>query len=277
MMNELLSSVTATRNSELRRITAHIPRILARRLHDKFPDLTADHLTFLGAIGTGIGGFIATLRNGENSPKNKKLTITSGLVMVASAGMDALDGQLAREMEQSNPGSGNLLAGQVKDAASDSFQELFLSIARAISAHKRGSKLGEIMALVNGATNSLSRLSRAFAESRQKPVPETGVGPVGIIGTRAGLAVLGIAATLFPEVREVPVQVAVDALVTGANIVTALQRTEIALDKSAPTLDEKTRQEAEIRFKALLVIEAISIGAAVITYKLLHSHSNHRQ
>jgi len=260
-------SISATRNSEIREMIAGPIDGITRKLHEALPDLTANDITVLGVIGTGIGGAIAAMRHGDHSTGDKALTALSLITIIASQLGDALDGSLARLIRDENHGNVNP-NGQLFDAGSDRIGELLLSITRAISANERHDSLGTVAALAAAVTSPWPSTARARAESKGIAVPETGKGAMGIIGTRVGRAFFGILATEFPEIKSIPVQVIADALTTTASIITTAQRLKTTKNDN-PTLPIETQNEAKKRLKLLGAISAVSVLTAGVTYALL--------
>lgn len=266
---ESQSSISETRNSAIReRIAGPIDRI-AGALHGKFPDLTANELTLMGTIGVAIGSAIAAGRNPDDHKEYSKHTAISLGITIASVATDALDGALARKIAAEDPQKTNH-NGHIVDAISDRAQELILSLSRAISAGKRRDPLGEFAALSAGVTSPLPSIIRAFSEKKGNAVPESGKGIIGLAGTRVGRAFLGIVATEFPEIKKVPVQFIADALVTGANVITAAQRLKASQKQEDHVLSEGERTDAKKRFKALLTFAGMSAGATALFYYLNH-------
>ena len=251
-------SVSQTRNSKLREVTANPIQSVTDRLHETFPSLTPNQITALGAIGTAIGSAMAA--SGETDSKVMPLSI-----LTTSALLDAFDGALARKIETEKPGSIDFKKGAIYDSISDRTQELFMALSRAIQAYKRGDKLGQISALLNGISNSLPSTAKAYAETRGVAVSESGKGIAGFLGTRVGRATMGITTTVFPEMRGAPIQVIADALVTSANLSTAIDRISAA-QRLEPTLSEETRNDSKARFRALATFTALALGATVMTY-----------
>lgn len=251
-------SVSETRNSRLRELSAGLIETVTGRIHQTFPYLTPDHITLFGSVGTAVGSALAM-------GGNQALTLaTLGLANLS----DAFDGALARTIERELPGSIDFKSGAIKDALSDRFQELFMAISRAVTAHRRVDKIGSLVALSAALTNSLPSTARAFAESRGIAVPESGRGAMGILGTRVGRGSLGVAATAFPEIKGVPVQIVADILVTIANLAAAIDRAK-RINGASPALSRETQADAQTRLKALMVFTGLALGATAITYLIL--------
>lgn len=264
------SSVSETRNSALRENTASIIQSVVDRLHTSFPDLSPTHLNLLGVMGVGLGSVLSTQTRGENTAINRAKTVASLTLLGVSTALDAFDGALARTIAQDSSERIDFHQGQIYDAVSDRFQELFMAISRAVSAGQRNDRLDTIAALLNASTNPLSSTARAYSESRGFSVPETGHGVLGIVGTRAGRAVLGIAATVFPEIKGVSFQLISDALVTTVNMVNTWDRLKQPANQSRTTLSPSIREEAKDRLKTLSIVTGISLGIAAFTYLYLN-------
>jgi phosphatidylglycerophosphate synthase len=260
-------SVSLTRNSPLREMTEGPIGVITEKLHKAFPDLTANDITIFGLIGTGIGATSATLRRGDGSVRDKTLTYSSFVTLLGSQLCDVFDGPMARLRNAEDPKNANP-HGEYVDVTSDRLGELFLALSRAISADKRKSSLGTIAALTTAVTSPFPSIARAYKESSEIEVPEGGRGVMGLFGTRFGRAILGIFATVYPEIKGVPVQVIADGLSTAANIITAEQRLHIKKNDTEKFPSE-TQHAAKKRLKLLGVIGVGSAIAAGATYLLL--------
>ncbi|MBI3955311.1 CDP-alcohol phosphatidyltransferase family protein [Candidatus Gottesmanbacteria bacterium] len=198
--------VSETRNSPLREMSSGAIQFVVNRLHEAFPDLTPNHLTLLGVVGVATASTLLTLRKGNASSKDKALTAVSFFSLVVSAIGDGLDGTLARTSEAENPGSMNPEIGQLLDVLADRTGENAMAFSRAFQAHKKHNRLGVTLALIEAITSSLPSLMRAFDEKEGHRGPEIPPGLFGFAGTRFGRTALGIASTVLPEIRDVPVQ-----------------------------------------------------------------------
>lgn len=262
-------SLSITRNSHLRENTMDIIQTVVNRLHAALPVLTPTHLNMIGALGVSSASALLSMRNGDASFRDMALTALSIPQILGSTLMDVLDGTLARTLEAENPGRINFDLGQLFDVLADQTGEKAMAFSRAVSAHKRQDRWGEIMALIEAVATSLPSLTRAYAETKGHAVPETGRGLVGITGTRVGRVVLEIASTVFPEVHKVPLQLLADGIITVSSIITAADRLKIGLSMDPATLSPDVRKQAETRFKALALFTGLSLGATIAAYYYL--------
>lgn len=251
--------ISETRNSNIRRKTAHLTTRLAEAADEYIPGITPTHVNILGALFV-IGGSVAAIKG------KQRLAFT--LSTVGSL-MDALDGPLARTKAKKDPNSVDFKKGQIYDALSDRTQELSGALGRAVRAHQKGDWLGETLAFATAVTSSWTSIARSYAEIQGKRVPESGKGLLGKVGTRVGKAVASIAATSVPEIKGMPVQPPIDALITVSNFKTTINRLE-AIRNNEVTLSPETREEAKDRLKALGVFGILATGATLFTYWRLH-------
>lgn len=265
-----ISSSSETRNSKIRELTASTVHSITEKIRKALPWLHPDHLNVIGVVGVGLGSVLAAHRKEGELARNKKLTgLSLGLITVGSL-TDAFDGSLARTL--ANEGRKiNFRTGQIKDVVGDRVQELAMSLSRGVSAHQRGDRIGEMMAFMTAITNTLPSYVRSLSESQGKAVAETGKNWQGIIGTRIGRAVTGTLATLFPEVKGMPTQTIADAMIVSANIMTTLDRLSAVTNNNIiPTLSEMTKEEAQLRRRALGLCVFGAGAAAILTYAHLH-------
>lgn len=247
--------ISETRSSTIRRKTAHITQGLAEVIDKTVPNLSPTHLNILGALLV-VGGAVAAVKG------KRRLAFTLSSI---GSGLDAVDGPLARTKAQKDPNSVNFGKGQIYDALSDRIQEGSGALGRGISAHHRRDKVGELAAFATAITSTLPSIARAAAEVLGKPVPESGKGILGLVGTRVGRAISGIIATTFPEAKGVPLQPAIDTLMSVSNIKTTIDRLKAAR-KNETTLPLETRAEAKDRLKVLGVFGVLATGASLFTY-----------
>lgn len=264
-------SVTQARNSRIRELTVGAISGVAERLHQSLPDFSPDHVTFLGTVGVALGAILAEYHHRKKPGEILSALPSLGVLMGASL-MDAVDGSLARLIAQENPESVYFSRGQVVDACADRTQEFIMALSRAVSAHHRQDKAGEVLAFMAGLTSSLPGIFRALTETLGATVPETGKDALGFLGTRAGRALTGIAATVFPEIKDMPLQVTLDAITIIANLRTTCHRFQAwrqADNVTEQPLPQEDREKAEIRAKALMNLSAIIFGTSLLAYKLL--------
>lgn len=266
-----LESVNEARNSEIRELSAGIINGVAERLHQFLPGLSPDQVTFLGTAGVALGAILA-----EHHHRKKPGEIVSSLpslgVLVVASSMDALDGSLSRVIAKENPEKADFSRGQVIDACADRAQEFILALSRAVSAQQRQDRVGETLAFMTGLTNPLPGIFRALTETSGLTVPETGKDALGFFGTRIGRALTGIAATVFPEIKGVPLQAALDFLTVIANLRTTthrFQKWRQAGNITEQLLPQEDREKARIRAQALIGLSAIIFGISLLTYKHL--------
>lgn len=247
--------ISATRNSRIRERTSHITTGFAGVVDRTIPGLSPTHLNILGVAMVAAGSALAIRRRG----------FLSTVLIVAGSCLDAVDGPLARTKAKKDPKSVDFKRGQIYDAIGDRAQEVSGAICRGISAHKRGDKLGELFAFITAVTSTLPSITRAYAETLGKAVPESGKGVLGLIGTRVGRAAGGILATTFPEIKGVRTQAQIDALMSLSNIKTTIDRLGAAKNAEI-TLPSEIREDAKNRLKALGAFGALAIGASLFTY-----------
>ncbi len=263
-----IESVTETRNSPIRKVTAETINTITRKLHESLPGLTANDITILGVAGTAIGSTIAAIRRGDHSARDNRLTAVSLATTVASQLGDAFDGPMARlRIRKGGTPDPN---GPFIDVASDRTGELLSALSRSISAEKRHDTIGTIAALAAATTSPWPSTARALAETKGVAVPENGKGIIGLAGTRLGRAFLAILGMEFPEIHGVPVQVIADVLSATANAITTAQRLK-AIKSTPATLSPEIQNDAKKRLKLLVVIGAVSATAAVATYGLFRT------
>lgn len=159
-----IPGLSPTRNSRIRELTAEPIGKVAGWLHEQSPWLSPDQVTALGLVGTALGAIWAT----EQNSKNRGNRLLPLIVLVASSGMDALDGALARVSGQASK------HGQILDACSDRIGEAAMGLARMVAALRRGDIVGTVAATLATLTAPLPSWARASAEEQGRVVPETG-------------------------------------------------------------------------------------------------------
>ncbi len=262
-------SADNTRTSGIREVTAPLRKRVVEKLHEEFPYLTPDALSIISAAGVGIGAIAAAIENEKGAGKLVKAV--TAMEIVASSVLDAFDGELARLLDKLSPGSNDFFAGQLKDAVSDRFQELFLWLSHYYAAKKREDKLGEVTAMASIVTGVLPSLARAYAEKQGYKVSETGVRPDRFFGSRLGRTIVGIVGAVYPEIKGVSVQSIGDGLVTVANMINTYERLNIAQAKKAKELSQEKMHEAQVRFFVLGGVAAVSLGVAAATLFMLRN------
>ncbi|MBI4084557.1 MAG: hypothetical protein HY431_01485 [Candidatus Levybacteria bacterium] len=265
MNAERQESVSQTRNSELRRRTAGATGAVAKFLHTRFPRLKANHISAAGSMGVLLGAAIATARQ-EEIKRNPSEALLPLAVIGVSSLLDAVDGQKARIEKIENPN------GQKVDVLNDRGQEIGTAFLRAAAAHRRGDRLGRNLALATAATSTLPSLARARVESLGHPTPEGG--KLGYLGTRVGRAATGTGATVFSEIRGIPVQSVLDGITTASNLITAGSRAWTLFENrnNPPVLSPQVQKESAERARLLVGVAGaagIAAGASAIIYSRL--------
>lgn len=255
-MSERIESTSERRNSPLRKIQNATTGPIVNFLYSL--GVSADNVTDLGEFGTMIGSAIAASRDPQNPKSYKEKSIISGVILLVAQASDAIDGPLARKEGKVGP------AGEIKDALADRTGELAMAKARITSAQKRNDTIGAFAATVNGLTNTLSSLAKAYAESKGVIVTESGQGILGVLGTRVPRSILAIIATAFPRIKGFPFQTAVDLAVAGSNLITARNRMKLANKKKA-TLPQEVRDDALQRLITLGIFQIKAIGTIATT------------
>lgn len=256
---EIVTGVSETRNSGIRRKTDPVTATIAEAIDNHASIVSPTMLNILGAVFV-IGSAIATAKGRDRLAC--ELHTTGSL-------MDSIDGPLARVKDARNPGSVDFKAGQLYDALSDRTQETSAALGRAVRAYQKGDRVGEALAFATALTSPWTSLSRAYAEIKGISVPESGKGLLGKVGTRVGKAAASIVATTFHEIKGVPVQSPIDALITASNLKTTFDRVQDARNNE-PTLSMETSKDAKNRLAALGAFAAVSLAATAFTFWKLH-------
>lgn len=244
------------RGSFVRKITQAPVLSLVNFLHRTFPELTANQITLSGLAGSIIGSKLAVMSQKPDSAISKSAALTTLLV---SDSMDAIDGSLARAIAAGNHGSGDSKTGILLDVGSDRITELIKAVSRMAIARERQNNFGEILALVSGITNSLPSLVKAYVESSKGlHVKEAGSGLLGLLGTRAGRAVINDFSTVYPQIGRVSFQPIADTLEITSNLATAKGRLDVLNSNSPSFLSDEEKAIADTRFKLLLGLTLIS-------------------
>lgn len=151
-------------NSQLRKIASGVVQPMVETLHERFPSVTANHLSILGGLGVALGAYLA------NRGDSKSSLILMGL----GNATDGIDGALARTIAAEDPSAIDLMRGDIVDSTSDVVKQLAMNLAQITAAHKRGDRIGETMAYLATVSSPLSTLSRARAEASGEAVQDTG-------------------------------------------------------------------------------------------------------
>lgn len=172
------------RNSEMRSWSAKYTEGMARFLTEKFPKLKANHISWLGFIGT-LGGSAVNAYSDNN--------VLAGMTQVAGSLVDALDGPVARQ----GRGSEN---GFLHDVSADKLSEASIFWGHAKSAKTRFGRTAALLAL---STCVVPALVRSSAEASGYITEEDGGSKLSLLGTRAGRCALGVLGTASLEVQPI--------------------------------------------------------------------------
>jgi phosphatidylglycerophosphate synthase len=245
-----------SRNSPVRKFLQKPVDNLASFLVKRFPDLTADHISYTGTTLVALG---ASLRAVSEVLGQDYSWFSLGLIGLGVA-FDGLDGAVARQKNPDDKGS----HGVIVDVLNDRAQETVLTISRIATASLRGDPFGVLAAIFAGLTNPFPSLTRAMAEKNGVIVAESGKNPLSFLGTRLGRVGLAVSATVYPQtdipfVNE-PMQPFLDALTTFANISSTIERIFIWLKNrgSNQSLDETSKMIAAEKAKALITFTLIN-------------------
>ncbi len=269
-----------SRNGFLRQRTSSTVQKITGKLHQRFPEVTPNHLTIAGLIGVSLAGAYAAYEQNSKGEKyySSPFSILLPLsVMFGSMLCDALDGSLARTIQKENPLAHNSSSGQQVDGLADRMSELMLGIIRMVAAHNRNDPLGEIIAFTATLTNAFPSLLRGFAEEQGHIVPETGKGLTGLLGTRIGRSTANLFATILPNPLGIPVQEIMDGITTIANTKTAFDRLKIALIPQETTLSPKEIDDAKARTRLYLATTGAVFATSLATYRFLHNQTPQKE
>ena len=181
---------------------------------EKFPNLTADHITYTGSSLVALGALVRTVLEvfGQNN-----FLPPLGLIGLGVA-FDGLDGAVARQKNPDDKSS----HGVIVDVLNDRTQESVLALSRIATASLRKDSFGVLAATFAGLTNPLPSLIRAMVEEKGMIVAESGKNPLSFLGTRLRQVGLAVSATVYPQTNiplvNEPMQPSFDALTTLANI-----------------------------------------------------------
>jgi len=255
-----------TRNSKIRDFFKKPVDGLAAFLVKKFPNLTADHITYTGSALVTVGALVRTIS--EIFEEDNALA-SLGLIAFGVC-LDGLDGAVARQKKPNDDSS----HGVIVDVLNDRAQESILALSRIVTASMRQDLLGVLTAASAGLTNPLPSLIRAIAERNGVVVAESGKNPLSFFGTRLGRTFLATTATVYPETNvpliEEPMQPFLDGLTTFANISSTIERVVQLFKKrnEAFQLDQNSRKIADEKAKALILFSLINttvmISAGVV-------------
>jgi phosphatidylglycerophosphate synthase len=255
-----------SRNSPVRSFLQKPVDKLASSLVKRFPDLTADHITYAGTTLVALGASLRAVSEGLGQDYS---WFSLGLIGLGVA-FDGLDGAVARQKNPDDKSS----HGVIVDVLNDRAQETVLALSRIATASLRGDPFGVLAATFAGITNPLPSLTRAMAEKNGVIVAESGKNPLSFLGTRLGRVGLAVSATVYPQTNipfvNEPMQPFLDALTTFANISSTIERIFIWLKNrgSNQSLDETSKMIAAEKAKALttftLINTVVLIPAGII-------------
>ncbi|MBD3250733.1 MAG: hypothetical protein GF381_04165 [Candidatus Pacebacteria bacterium] len=257
---------TCLRNSELRTVVDPVLATIVRRLQERLPDLTPDHITGLGLV-------LVVISEGLSVSEEKSLRRLGLFMYLVGQFCDKLDGVWAREMIASGYDHDSR-RGALVDAVADRLVELFTSLGQMARASGQDDELGVLMALASALTNNTSSLTRAYAEANGKSVPEAGSGLFGFLGTRAGRAVLGFVVRLAPESKVPLTDISLPAVLAGLSalttLLTAYERVCVACDKQIlPILTQKEKDQARTRFVLMAITSSVAVIASLLLFSRL--------
>lgn len=256
--------------SRLRHLLQQPGERAMRALHEVFPTITANDITLAGVIGVTAASALAAYQNSHNErDRDPKITLTAGLLMTGGILCDYLDGKMADV-------AGGSQYGHIIDAAADRAEETIMGVSRMYAAQGRGDHIGAAAALINTISNGLPSLARAICEMKGVAVPEDGGSLIGLLGTRAGRAIMHSIATFFPEVKGIPVQSYLDSISTLTNTLTTCQRLYTGLSGNSyqdAILSETERQKARERLAVFGPLWLCSAASAVSAW-YIHDRFN---
>ena len=255
-------NVDLTRNSSIRAATSGVRRKIAEVIYTHTP-IRANALSIISAGGNILGSKLASVKQEAIIGDRKEAAGPAALIFLAV--LDGIDGELGRVEDEQNPEQRNHTVGMLVDVLSDRLQEKLAAEFREEAARKRGDKAGELMAKGAKKTNTLPSTLRAVSEGLGHPVPESGTGVFGAVGTRTGRAALSLLAAILPEH-----QAKIDFAMTISNIAVAGQRgISIFNNKDAASvLPPEVRKEGWIRAGALFTCEIFTTAATVYTSRI---------
>lgn len=238
-----------TRNARLRGWTAGGIRRITQTVHEKYPGISPNHITLVGALLEMGGTRLAELQKSREDP-NKALLVLAGAMKLTGYSLDAFDGPLSKFKDDHNHKIGPLL-----DYAADRVEESHAALSRSRTAE---TSMGKSAANGVAVTSSWPGIARAWSEERGHVVPEHGKNLLEALGTRPGRVALDMIATFSPP----RVQTAVDTLGTVANVYSTAQRAKIGRDREV-ALTAGKRDEAGTRKKMLVTM---ALANAIIVF-----------
>jgi|GEM_PF-6740069 len=261
MSNERGIVTEETRNSKIRKVLESSIDFTVRRVHNIFPNLSANDLTTAGIVFTLVGSILAMENNKKPLLKNKKLSFFIPTLTLSIGHLfDLLDGSMARLIGSEDSSKVDFNKGGIYDVIADRTKETIMTISRIYSARRRGGlvgSFGEKTAIFAGISSVLPSIARSITEEKGIEVSETA------IGASSTRTVLGTFETVFPEIKGFPIQPFIDLFITAGSIKTARDRLAKIRKEITPEklLSEEKRNQAKIRKKTLFIVGGTTIFA----------------
>lgn len=261
-----MSERSKTQNSPWRAKTENLATACAAGIYHGVSRLTKgrfkpspDTLTIVGAVAVAA---LANRAEDLNDTAKVEESVTErsliGITFAVATIFDGVDGALDRYLNKITKGRKSSWYGELADVIADRFQEYIMGKSRALSARKRGDRVGEVLAWATTATNTLPSIVRAASEGfRDRAVAENGKNPAEALGTRPGRAVLGGIATFCPEGWGIKFQNILDGAATSANMLAVSSRVKDMIHSEPSDLSSEKRLKSRQRFLALAAFEGL--------------------
>ena len=243
----------------LRRTTEEPIRQLAKKIHEKWPRVTANHVTAAGLAGQIAAVTVAERENRKVEP-NRAVKTAAIVGATVSFAADGIDGALSRVISEESS-----LGGAIGDLFADRAGEILTAVARAKTAHRRGGflgRVGEWAALAVAATTTLPTVARLHANKHGKMPPEHGSSITEAIGTRPGRVISALTATAIPRAQPM-----IDTIGFVASVNTARKRWNVASDPNAPELPPEKKDGLELQRLIFAGVALAGLATAVHTYR----------
>lgn len=266
-------ALTEERNSSIRHQLSGILNTTAEKFVETFPGITADHVTWAGAICAVACSLWQARRNRENflEGKNHKPFFPLALNSLFSS-FDLFDGTIARVRSNLYPEKVNKL-GWAHDVTADRFGELGRLFAGVKTAESMGGWVGiwgKVTSIALGVLKDWPGIARADKESKGIVVNEAGKNPLEFFGTSGGRTLLEIGALYLPIVRRIPVLPIVNTFLLGTTINTAIKRSKEDGSNQQVTLPKEKIEDAKLR-EYLLIGLSVGSGLFFLGRELLHT------
>ena len=265
-LDQIQSDGSEARNSRIRELLEPYLNAVADWIVKKFP-VSPNLITLAGAAGMMVG---AGLANKAQLAEDKMFALAMEAFF---AGWDAWDGMQARAMNRERKKSGEPMVpnywGPLLDTMMDRIVNSGMAALRADSAHKRGSKLGEIAALAMLATSPISALGRKHAERNLLLAVKEDRG----LGSQFGRMIAQVLITTFPSIKGVEIQPIVDTMLAAMAVKVGWSRFHTDKQPGEKTpVSEATYNQARLIYPAMW---AVAVGAAVASFTLYkHFHKD---